>query len=68
MLTSEEIKVLVNSGEGYNVDFKLKVPSKVRELSEEVCAFANAAGGYLLISFGLIPRPLAAYFVFAFWG
>jgi len=49
MLTSEEIKVLVNSGEGYNVDFKLRVPSKVRELSEEVCAFANAAGGYLLI-------------------
>jgi ATP-dependent DNA helicase RecG len=49
MLTSEEIKVIVRNGEGFNVDFKITVPSKVRELTEEVCAFANAAGGYLLI-------------------
>ncbi len=27
----------------------LSVPSKVRELTEEVCSFLNAAGGYLLI-------------------
>lgn len=27
----------------------MSVPSKVKELSEEVCAFANAAGGVLLI-------------------
>ena len=28
----------------------------------------SSDGGLLLISFGLIPRPLAAYLVFAFWG
>ena len=49
MLNAEEIKDLVNGGEGYNVDFKRSVPSKVRELTEEVCGFLNAAGGYLLI-------------------
>ena len=49
MLTAEEIKSIANCGEGYNVEFKLKVPSKVRELSEEVCAFANSEGGFLLI-------------------
>lgn len=49
MLTAEEIKSLAKSGEGYNADFKLKVPGKVRELTEEVCAFANSEGGFLLI-------------------
>jgi len=28
------------------------VPSKLKELSEEICAFANAAGGLLLIGVG----------------
>lgn len=49
MITPEDIQLLVAGGEGYNVEFKLSVPSKVRELSEEVCAFANAAGGIVLI-------------------
>ena len=49
MLSAEEIRTLVAGGEGYNVDFKRSVPSKVRELTEEVCSFLNAAGGYLLI-------------------
>ncbi|GHT62591.1 ArsR family transcriptional regulator [Bacteroidia bacterium] len=49
MLTPEEIKSITGSGEGYNVDFKLKVPSKVKELSQDVCAFANSEGGYILI-------------------
>jgi ATP-dependent DNA helicase RecG len=49
ILTAEEIKSLANSGKGYNVEFKLKLPGKVRELSEEVCAFANSEGGFLLI-------------------
>lgn len=31
------------------MEFKVRVPSKVRELTEEICAFANADGGYLLI-------------------
>lgn len=49
MLTAGEIKLLADRGEGDNVDFKLRVPSKIRELSQEVCAFANSDGGYLLI-------------------
>ena len=49
MLTAEEIKSIVKGGEGYNVDFKRSVPSKVRELTEEVCGFLNASGGYVLI-------------------
>lgn len=49
MITAEDIKLLVSIGEGYNAEFKVSVPSKVRELTEEICAFANAAGGVLLI-------------------
>ena len=49
MITVNDIKLLVTSGEGYNVEFKVSVPSKVRELTGEVCAFANAAGGFVLI-------------------
>lgn len=37
------------SGEGYNAEFKVSVPSKVREITEEICAFANAAGGVMLL-------------------
>lgn len=49
MITADDIKLLVASGEGYNAEFKISVPSKVKELTEEICAFANAAGGILLI-------------------
>ena len=49
MVTADDIKILVASGEGYNAEFKVSVPSKVREITEEVCAFANAAGGVVLI-------------------
>ena len=49
MLSVEEIKNMVKDGEGYHADFKRSVPPKVRELSEEVCGFANASGGYVLI-------------------
>lgn len=49
MLNTENIQLLIDSGEGYNIEFKVRVPSKVRELTEEICAFANADGGYLLI-------------------
>ena len=48
-LTPDDIKSIVQAGEGYNAEFKKRVPSKVRELTEEVCAFANSAGGVLLI-------------------
>ena len=49
MLSAEDIKNIVASGEGYNAEFKVSVPSKVREITEEICAFANAAGGVMLL-------------------
>lgn len=49
MLTEIELKSIIASGEGYNAEFKVSIPSKIKEVTEEVCAFANAAGGTLLI-------------------
>jgi ATP-dependent DNA helicase RecG len=49
MITPDDIKLLVASGEGFNTEFKVSVPSKVKEISEEVCAFANAAGALYLL-------------------
>jgi len=48
-LTEQDILSIAQSGEGYNAEFKVSVPSKVRELAGEVCAFANAAGGTILL-------------------
>lgn len=48
-ITIDDIKLLISTGEGFNVEFKTSVPSKVKEISEEVCAFANAAGGVILV-------------------
>tara|TARA_R110002020_G_scaffold474783_1_gene707415 strand:- start:245 stop:976 length:732 start_codon:yes stop_codon:yes gene_type:complete len=48
-LTVSDIQSIVQAGEGYNAEFKLRVPNKLKEISEEICAFANAAGGILLI-------------------
>lgn len=52
MLTALQIQELVKGAEGYNVDFKRSVPSKVKEIFDEVVGFANAAGGYVLICVG----------------
>lgn len=49
MLNPTEIKSIVASGEGYNAEFKVSLPSKIKEITEEVCAFANASGGVVLI-------------------
>jgi ATP-dependent DNA helicase RecG len=49
MLTPTEIKSIITAGEGYNAEFKVSLPSKIKEITEEVCAFANASGGVLLI-------------------
>ena len=49
MLTPEEIQSIANKGEGHKADFNVSVPSKVRELSQDICAFANSEGGYILI-------------------
>ncbi len=48
-LTSQDIESIVQSGEGYNAEFKVRLPNKLKEISEEICAFANSAGGILLI-------------------
>jgi ATP-dependent DNA helicase RecG len=49
MIRPEDIKSIAASGEGYNAEFKIRVPNKVKEITEEICAFANSAGGTLLI-------------------
>lgn len=49
MLTALQIQEMVKGGEGYNVDFKRSVPSKVKEISDAVVGFANAVGGYVFI-------------------
>ena len=49
MITADDIKMMARRGESYNVDFKVTVPQKVRDITQEVCSFANAAGGYVLI-------------------
>lgn len=49
MITTEQIKQIIATGEGYNAEFKETIPSKTSELSREICAFANTTGGILLI-------------------
>ena len=48
-LIASDIQSIVQAGEGYNAEFKIRIPNKLKEISEEICAFANAAGGILLI-------------------
>lgn len=48
-MTAQELELLIKQGEGYNVEFKQSLPSKASELAEELCAFANAAGGVVLV-------------------
>jgi len=49
MIDEAKALSLIAGGENSKVEFKESVPSKVRELSEEVCAFANASGGFIFI-------------------
>lgn len=49
MLNPTEIKSIIAAGEGYTTEFKVSIPSKIKEITEEVCAFANASGGVVLI-------------------
>lgn len=48
-MSEEEIKNIIALGEGYQAEFKSRLPSKIREITDEICAFANAAGGVLII-------------------
>ncbi len=47
-MTEEQLINIISMGEGYQAEFKKAVPSKAREIAEEVCAFANAAGGMVI--------------------
>ena len=49
MLNPTQIKSIIAAGEGYNAEFKVSIPSNVKGITEEVCAFANASGGVVLI-------------------
>ena len=49
MIDERTILEMIVQGEGQHIEFKESIPSKVRELSEEVCAFSNASGGVILI-------------------
>ena len=49
MLNPTHIKSIAAAGEGYNAEFKVSIPSNVKGITEEVCAFANASGGVVLI-------------------
>jgi len=48
-MTLQELELLIQEGEGYNVEYKQSFPSKLSELATELCAFANANGGVLLV-------------------
>lgn len=49
MLSSKEIITMIAQGEGSNLEFKQSLPAKASDLSHELCAFANSAGGTVLI-------------------
>ena len=49
MLSKEEIKEIVRLGEGHTTEFKVSLPANLKGVAEEVCAFANALGGIVLI-------------------
>ena len=49
MLNPTEILSIVSSGEGFNAEFKERLPTNLKGITEEVCAFANASGGIVLI-------------------
>lgn len=48
-MTLQDLELLIQEGEGYNVEYKQTFPSKLSELATELCAFANANGGVLLV-------------------
>ncbi len=42
-LKESDIKSIIQSGEGYNAEFKVRVPAKVKELTEEVWEIPETA-------------------------
>lgn len=49
MLTKEVLQSIISSGEGHTSEFKVNLPANLKGVAEEVCAFANASGGVVLI-------------------
>lgn len=45
-MNMSELDLILQQGEGYNVEFKQSIS---KDIPEEICAFANAAGGTMLI-------------------
>ena len=45
-MTDKQIKNLILTGEGYHIEFKRTLD---KSLIDEVCAFANSSGGYILM-------------------
>lgn len=45
-MSEQELELILQEGEGFNIEFKQSIS---KDIAEEVCAFANAAGGTLLI-------------------
>ena len=48
-MTFEELKQIIQQGEGYNIEFKQSIPSKVSDIAKELCAYANANGGTIFV-------------------
>ncbi len=44
-----DLMKLISSGESSTLEFKRSLPSKVREIAQEICAFANTNGGRVVI-------------------
>jgi len=45
-MAANELDILLQQGEGYNIEFKQSI---TKDIPQEICAFVNAAGGTLLI-------------------
>ena len=45
-MNKNELKLLISQGEGYNLEFK---ENYSRNIGREICAFANASGGKIII-------------------
>ena len=53
-MTEQELNTIIQSGEGYKIEFKRSVNS---DLSKELVAFSNSSGGRIFIGFGTRREP-----------
>ncbi|MCK4765975.1 MAG: ATP-binding protein [Candidatus Aminicenantes bacterium] len=45
-MTKDELKLILQQGEGYNIEFKKSIS---KDIVQEITAFVNAAGGVLIV-------------------